>query len=253
MNPANNDKRDMIFKDNLETLRLKFIRDNAVSLASKAANEKQSHMEFLKTLIEGEILDRQKRMIDRLVKQAKFPTIKDIAAFDWAWPNKIDKEKIKHIFELHFLKETTNIILLGPAGLGKTHLSIALGRHACMNGHSVLFTSAMDIINSLSAARTTGRLKFELKKYIKPEILIMDELGYLPIDQLGSNLLFQVISQRYEKGSIVLTTNKVFKQWPDIFNKDSTITSAVLDRLLHHAETLIIQGKSYRMKDRNQE
>ena len=122
---------------------------------------------------------------------------------------------------------------------------------ACLKEYSVLFTSAIDIINALSAAKTLGRLQFELNKYLRPQILVIDELGYLPIDQLGANLLFQVFSKRYEKGSIILTTNKAFKKWPSIFNNDSTITSAVLDRLLHHAETSVIQGPSYRMKDQN--
>jgi DNA replication protein DnaC len=112
-----------------------------------------------------------------------------------------------------------------------------------------LFTTAVDIINTLTAAQTVGRLKNELKHYLKPTILAVDELGYLPIDKAGADLLFQVISQRYEQGSILLTTNQPYKHWPKIFNNDSTLTSAVLDRLLHHAETVIIDGKSYRMKD----
>ena len=133
------------------------------------------------------------------------------------------------------------------------HLSIALAYQACLKGYNVLHASAIDIVNTLSAAANTGRLKVELKKYLKPDVLLMDELGYLPVDKKGADLLFQVISQRYEKGSIVLTTNKAFKKWPEIFNNDATLTSAVLDRLLHHAETVVIEGKSYRMKDRIEE
>jgi DNA replication protein DnaC len=115
--------------------------------------------------------------------------------------------------------------------------------------HTVLFTNAIDAINHLSAAQKKSALKTELKKYLRPEILILDEVGYLPIDQHGADLLFQIISQRYERGSIVLTTNKPFKQWASIFNNDSTVASAVLDRLLHHAETVVIEGSSFRMKD----
>jgi len=135
-------------------------------------------------------------------------------------------------------------------GLGKTHLATALGYAACQHGHSVLFANAIDVINTLSAAQTKGVLKTQLKRYLSPAILVLDEVGYLPIDQRGADLLFQVISQRYERGSIILTSNKAFKQWPAIFNGDSTITSAVLDRLLHHAEAVLIEGSSYRMKDR---
>jgi len=134
--------------------------------------------------------------------------------------------------------------------IGKTHLATALGYAACQHGHSVLFANAIDVINTLSAAQTKGALKAELKRYLSPAVLVRDEVGYLPIDQRGADLLFQVISQRYERGSIILTSNKAFKQWPAIFNGDSTITSAVLDRLLHHAETVLIEGSSYRMKDR---
>jgi DNA replication protein DnaC len=141
----------------------------------------------------------------------------------------------------------------GVMSIIKTHLSIALAYQACLKGHSVLFASAIDIINTLTAAQNAGRFKTDLKKYLKPAILLVDELGYLPIDKKGADLLFQVISQRYEKGSIILTTNKQFKKWPEIFNNDSTLTSAVLDRLLHHAETVVIEGKSYRMKDNIEE
>jgi DNA replication protein DnaC len=120
-----------------------------------------------------------------------------------------------------------------------------------MEGHTVLFTTAVDMINTLAAAQAAQRLKQELKKYLTPQLLILDELGYLPIDKLGADLLFQVISARYERGPIVLTTNKAFKHWPTIFNNDSTLTAAVLDRLLHHAETVVIEGPSYRMKEQS--
>ena len=151
--------------------------------------------------------------------------------------------------EWRALSESVLRRFLGGVGLGKTHLASALAHEACLHGHSVLFTTAVDIINTLTAAQTVGRLKNELKRYLKPTILAVDELGYLPIDKSGADLLFQVISQRYEQGSILLTTNQPYKHWPKIFNNDSTLTSAVLDRLLHHAETVIIEGKSYRMKD----
>jgi len=151
---------------------------------------------------------------------------------------------------LRFIDEKTNAIFLGLCGTGKTHLATALGYAACQHGYSVLFANAIDAINTLSAAQAQGALKTQLKRYLSPALLILDEVGYLPIDQRGADLLFQVISQRYERGSIVITSNKAFKQWPSIFNGDSTITSAVLDRLLHHAETTIIEGSSYRMKDR---
>ncbi len=134
-------------------------------------------------------------------------------------------------------------------GLGKTHLATALGYAACLKGHSVLFASAIDVINTLAAAKSAGRLKAALKQYTKPALLILDELGYLPIDKAGADLLFQVISLRYEQGAIMITSNRALKEWPKLFNQDSTLTAAILDRLLHHADTVIIEGKSFRMKD----
>jgi len=154
------------------------------------------------------------------------------------------------LFRLKFIEDRANIIILGNVGLGKTHISVAIGHEACLNGHSVLFTTAIDVINSLTAAQQAGTLAQELRKYLKPKLLILDELGYLPIDKAGADLLFQVISHRYERGSIIITTNRPYKKWPEIFNNDSTLTSALLDRLLHHAETITIKGKSFRMKER---
>jgi DNA replication protein DnaC len=187
------------------------------------------------------------------VQLARFPLIKTLDAFQWDWPKKINRLQIQNIFRLAFIEQNANAIFLGGVGVGKSHLAIALGHTACLKGYSVLFTTAIDIINTLSAAQTTSTLKRELRKYLKPNLLLIDELGYLPIDKHGADLLFQIISQRYEQGAIVITSNRAFKHWPAIFNNDSTLTSALLDRLLHHADTVIIEGKSYRMKDQSEE
>jgi len=135
-------------------------------------------------------------------------------------------------------------------GIGKTHLASALGYAACLKGYSVLFATAIDVINTLTSAQAAGGMKQELKKYTRPGLLILDELGFLPIDKKGADLLFQVFSLRYEQGAMVITSNRAFKDWPEIFNNDSTLTSAILDRVLHHAETVVIEGKSYRMRDK---
>ena len=132
---------------------------------------------------------------------------------------------------------------------GKTHLASALGYAACLKGYPVLFATAIDIVNTLAAAQAAGRMKQELKKYPRPALLLVDELGFLPIDKAGADLLFQIISLRYEQGALVITSNRAYKNWPEIFNNDRTLTSALLDRLLHHAETVVVEGKSYRMKD----
>jgi len=207
-------------------------------------------VEYLTRLIEGEAALRQDRARQRRIRQARFPVLKTLPQFDFTWPAKINRLQVQNLFRLKFIEDKANAILIGGVGLGKTHLAIALGWAACQAGPRVRFATAIAIINSLSAAQNAGRLVKELKQYTRPELLIIDELGYLPIDKRGADLLFQIISRRYERGSIVLTTNKVYKHWPSIFNNDSTLTSAILDRVLHHAETLVIEGKSYRMKDR---
>jgi DNA replication protein DnaC len=235
--------------EQLNALKLRALIEQYATLASEAAQKQWSHVDYLARLMDNETQRRHQLAIERRVAAARFPCIKTLDQFDWTWPRKINRAQVQNLFRLAFLKDKTNVIFLGGVGLGKTHLASALAHEACLRGHSVLFTTAVDIINTLTAAQTVGRLKHELKRYLKPTVLAVDELGYLPIDKTGADVLFQVISQRYEQGSIVLTTNQPYKHWPKIFNNDSTLTSAVLDRLLHHAETVVIEGKSYRMKD----
>lgn len=235
--------------DQLDYLKLPFIKAHHSELAAEAGRQNWDHQEYLGRLVDGEFNQRQQRCIERRIKAAHFPVIKTLEQFQWSWPKKINRIQVQNLFRLEFIPQKGNVILLGNVGLGKTHLAIALSYAACLKGHSVLFADAITVVNDLTAAQKTGSLKRALKKYLRPETLCLDEVGYLPVDQAGADLLFQVISQRYERGSIILTTNKPFKQWSSIFNNDATIASAVLDRLLHHAETVIIEGSSYRMKD----
>lgn len=233
----------------LDYLQLPFIKEHHVGWAQEAARDSRTHLDYLARLVEGEFGQRHQRAIQRRLRAARFPVLKTLEQFRWDWPKKINRLQVQDLFRLEFLTQKGNAIFLGTVGVGKTHLASALGYAACQAGHSVLFANAISVINDLSVAHKRGDLKRELKKYLRPQCVIFDEIGYLPIDQHGADLLFQVISQRYERGSIILTTNKPFKQWPSIFNNDSTIASAVLDRLLHHAETIVIEGPSYRMKD----
>lgn len=244
MNPIDN-----LLRDQLDYLKLSFLLENYETLSSEAAQKQWLPIEYLARLIDGETQRRKEHAIHRRIAAARFPAIKTLEQFNWTWPKKINRPQVQNLFRLAFLKDHANIIFAGGVGLGKTHLAAALGYQACLSGHSVLFTTAVDIINTLTAAQVNHRLKSELRKYLTPGILAVDELGYLPIDKTGANLLFQVISQRYERGSIILTTNEPFKNWPKIFNNDSMLASAVLDRLLHHAEVVTIEGKSYRMRD----
>ena len=235
-------------KKQLACLKLPYIRENYESVGKTAAHKQWPHVHYLSELIHQETNLRKDRIIQNRIRTARFPVVKTLDQFNWSWPKKINQALIQNIFRLKFIEDKSNIVFVGGVGLGKTHLASALGYQACLKGHTVLFASAIDTINTLIAAQQAGRLKQELKKYLKTSLLILDELGYLPIDKNGADLLFQVISQRYERGSIVITTNRVFNDWPCIFNNDSTLTSALLDRLLHHTEAVVISGKSYRMK-----
>ena len=219
------------------------------ALAQTAATKPWSHLEYLGELLSGEALARDDRRVQRCITQARFPVLKTLDQFDWNWPTKINRLLIQNLTHLDFVKQHANVVFISGTGLGKSHLMTALGHAACMRGHSVLFTGAIDIINTLAAAQASGSMKRVLHHYIKPEVLCIDELGYLPIDKFGADCLFQIISHRYERGATLLTTNRVYKQWASIFNNDAVLTSALLDRLLHHAETVRIEGKSYRSKD----
>jgi DNA replication protein DnaC len=233
----------------LKTLQLIYPLENFEALTREAGRQAWSHQEYLDRLLEGECQRRETNSIARRIRQARFPVAKGLDDFNWTWPRKINRPQIQDLFRLAFLQDHTNVIFIGGVGLGKTHLAIALGRQACEKGLTVRFITAVDIINTLSAAKTPKALEKELKRLTRPNLLVIDELGYLPIDKLGADLLFQVFSHRYEKGSIVLTTNRPYKHWSSIFNNDATLASAVLDRLLHHAETVLIDGPSYRMRN----
>src|SRR5215831_16420689 len=210
----------------LDVLHVSHVKSHYQSLCTTAARKRRSHIAYLAELIEGEAARREPRAIERRIKNARFPVLKTMDDFQWNWPKKINRPQIQNLFRLAFISTQTNIVLIGNVGLGKTHLSIALGHAACLNGHSVLFTTAVDIINTLAAAQSAGRLKREFHRYLKPAVLIIDELGYLPIDKHGADLLFQIISQRYERAPMVITTNRAYKHWSQIFNNDSTLTSA---------------------------
>jgi DNA replication protein DnaC len=233
----------------LTELKLLFFREHYAALAEQGAEAHWDHTAFLARLVDGEVLRRQESRVQRRIRQARFPVIKTLEQFQWSWPRKINRLQVQDLFRLNFIEDKANVIFLGGVGLGKTHLATALGYAACLEGHTVRFATAVDVINALAAAQGSARLKPELDKYLKPSVLILDELGYLPIDKAGADLLFQIISHRYEHGATVITSNRVYKKWPEIFNNDATLTSALLDRLLHHAHTVLIEGSSYRMKD----
>ena len=233
----------------LTALNLPFMRENYQPLAHTAADKHWSHLDYFTELLNGEAAAREDRRVQRCIRQARFPVLKTIDRFDWDWPTKINRPQIQNLFHLDFVAKHANVVFISGVGLGKSHLMTALGYAACQRGHSVLFTGAIDIINSLAAAQACGSIKQALNHYIKPSVLCIDELGYLPIDKFGADCLFQIVSHRYERGATLVTTNRIYKHWASIFDKDAVLTSALLDRLLHHAETVLIEGKSYRSKD----
>jgi len=188
-----------------------------------AARKELDHLAFLNNLIEGETCSHKERSIERRIKNAKLPCIKTLEQFNWNYPKKINRMQVENLFRLNFIEKKENVIFLGPVGCGKSHLTSALAERACQRGYSVLFAAAVDIINNLTAAAAVNSLDRAIKKYLSTSILCIDEVGFLPIYKQGANLLFQVISKRYETGSIILTSNRSFKEWPKTFNNDSTI------------------------------
>jgi len=230
------------------TLKLPWMLENYEALHEQALKKKTGSLEYLAELLRGELETRYERAIQRRIKAARFVVTKTLESFNWQWPEQIDRAQVEHLASLRFIENKHNAVLLGPVGVGKTHLATAIAIKACQHGHKVLYINAIEAINDLITAQKQGQLKQALRKYTNIGLLVLDEIGYLPIDKNGADLLFQIISARYERGSILLTTNKAFKDWPTIFAGDSTLTSAVLDRLLHHCETVVIQASSYRMR-----
>jgi DNA replication protein DnaC len=234
----------------LRRLSLTTIAEHYEDLGREAAREGLSHVEYLRRLAEAETATRYERSVQRRTKAARLPVLKTLEQFNWSWPSKINRAQIQDLFRLRFVEQNTNVVFIAGVGLGKTHLAVALAHSACLHNVPTLFVPAVEIVNTLSAAQATNTLSKALKAYVAPRLLVVDELGYLPMDKHGADLLFQVISARYERGAIIITTNTAYNQWPRIFNNDATLTTAILDRLVHHCETVTIEGKSYRMKDK---
>ena len=236
--------------EQLKELQLGYFAENFREYALEAARKQIGHIEYLDALNEGELADRMERRIARRIREARIPVMRSLSTFDWTHPKKINRQQIEMLMRLDFLKDKANVVFLGPCGVGKSFLASCLVEHACRKGISAFFTQAVDIVNDLLVAQSIGRLPQAIKKYTAPALLCIDELGYLPLGKDGCNLLFQVFSKRYEQKSTIITTNKAFKNWGEIFNDDSTAASAIVDRIVHHCEVVIIEGTSYRMKEK---
>ena len=216
----------------------------------EAARKGSSMLEVLATLIGVEQATRQQRALERRLRESRLPKQKTLAEYQFDFPKRIAKAAIVRLFDCDFISRHGCAVLIGPTGTGKSHLLTALGYTACERGYSVRYTRVVDMINHLTTAQINGLLGKALKTYTRPSLLLLDELGYLPIDKRGADLLFQVVAARYESGSIVLTTNRTFREWGALFDVDNTLATALIDRLMHHGEAFVIKGDSYRMKDK---
>lgn len=233
----------------MDYLHLRAIAKDYARLIESAGTENISHEKFLEKLLSHESSAKFDRQVSSRIVHARFPAVKTLDQFDFAHPSHIPKQKILSAAGLSFLTNAEGLVFIGPTGVGKTHLAIAIGYAAASAGVRTLYTRAVDMINYLIASQADHSLHKAMQVYSGPSLLIIDEVGYLPFDKQGSNHFFNVISSRYEKGSVILTTNRAFKDWGKIFH-DNTVASAIIDRLVHHSEVIKIEGASYRVKNR---
>jgi len=203
---------------------------------------------WLPRLLEIEEQQRRRRSLERRIHNAHIGAFKPIADFDWSWPKKIHRPTIDEFFNFQFIDEAANVVLLGPNGIGKTMIAKNLAYQALLHGYTVRFATASDMLNDLAAQQTTGSLKRRLRRYCNPQLLVIDETGYLSYDNRYADLLFEVVTRRYEQCSIVVTTNKPFAEWGEIFPNAACVVTLV-DRLVHRAEIVPIEGESYRLKE----
>lgn len=222
------------------------ILDNYLELAVK---DDRTTMEVLDHLLEQERKHREAAAVERRTKFAVFPVRKTLVEFDFEFQPSIDRGVIEDLGTLRFIHNAENVVLLGPPGVGKSHLAIALGMETAKAGFSVYFINAGNLIERLKKANREGMLEKKLRDFTRYKLLIIDEMGYLPFDEEGAHCFFQLISKRYERSSTIFTSNKSYGQWGEIF-QDNVIASAVLDRILHHCTTINIKGESYRLKER---
>ncbi|MBU1796810.1 MAG: IS21-like element helper ATPase IstB [Bacteroidetes bacterium] len=236
--------------DYLKTLSLHKIREIYKDESEKAAKTKLSYQDFLLKLLEQQILTKVERSINRKMQIAGFPKIKRLEEFDFSFQPQINEKLIRELASLEFINQAKNIILLGPPGVGKTHLAIAIGIKAAEGRKRVLFYTAERLTEELASSEIAGNLNAKLESLARLDLLIIDELGYLSLSKQTAKLFFQLVTKRYERGSIIITSNKPFEEWGEIFN-DDVVASAIIDRLLHHSYPFFINGKSFRLKFMN--
>jgi DNA replication protein DnaC len=235
--------------EQLQRLRLFKSKERLEALLQEAASQELPYADFLERVLSEEVASKTAKHVSMRTSLARFPFVKTLDVFDFTYQPSLDKKQIQTLASCHFIEHGENIVILGPPGVGKSHLAVGLGLKAIEHGYRVLFTTAAGMIATLSKALAEGKLEDKLKFYTVPRLLIIDEIGYLPIERQGANLFFQLISRRYEKGPMIFTSNQSFGAWGEVFG-DRVIATAILDRVLHHAITVNIRGNSYRLKDK---
>jgi DNA replication protein DnaC len=226
------------------------LRDSVDRLVERAITESWSHLEFLVACLQREVSARESHGGEGRIRAAKFPARKSIEEFDFDHARGLKRELIAHLGTLDFVAGKDNVVFLGPPGTGKTHLAIGLAIRACQAGHRVLFSTAADWVALLADAHHAGRLQAELTRLGRYPLLVIDEVGYIPFEPEAANLFFQLVSSRYERASLIVTSNKQFGRWGEVFG-DDVVAAAMIDRLVHHAEVIALKGDSYRLKDRD--
>jgi DNA replication protein DnaC len=226
------------------------LRQSVARLAERARAEGWTHEEFLAACLRREVAARESHGGEGRIRAARFPARKSLEEFDFDHARGIKREVVAHLGTLDFVTARENVVFLGPPGTGKTHLAIGLGIRACQAGHRVQFATASQWVARLAEAHTAGRLQPELVRLGRYPLLVIDEVGYIPFEPEAANLFFQLVSARYERASLIVTSNKPFGRWGEVFG-DDVVAAAMIDRLVHHAEVVALKGDSYRLKDRN--
>ena len=241
------DTPQVLLQHHLKKLRLPTFLGEYSKLAQQCAAEKKDHVQYLLRLCELELIERERRMIERRIKAAKFPATKSLDSFDFKAIPSLNKPLVLELARCEYIDKYQNIIALGPSGTGKTHVALGLGLAACQKGLKVRFITAASLVHELIEAVDERRLQRFQKQLTSQNLLIIDELGFVPLSKTGAELLFEVISQRYERGSIIITSNLPFDEWTEIFGSER-LTGALLDRLTHHVHILEMNGDSFRLK-----